>query len=433
MEEKKMTVKEQREISLIIENLELIKVLMRVFQGQVLQSDLRDFCLNFRVFDTGEAFGYAVEKLIKNKVLKKTTYPNTTYVVILAKACVNKYVNNNDDSIDFSSSLVRLNCFKNAMICKTLRRPECTIDKFIELIKQNTTFLNSKYDTESAYNFFNKYLKLNETADKSFRCARYRNSKGLKYIETIGSEKDDLLSFVNSFDTFVNKNIYTFYSNNKFKFYILDVNDNLNAEKVGKKIATVIGTLYEQVEQLSLLDKLDKVEFIVISRDKVRRDKIINAFRKTYYKEHMFTSAEDSSKAGQVVMIKAYQEHLLNATNTALKNRVSNIKVNYIDRNKESKDIFSFRNSFTQYGLNINIKVMNANLNDRINMYTRISNVKLGRKTKHEKELEKKIRRKIEMEISKEIESKYIAIENEIRRQILAEYNLPSLEDLDED
>ena len=99
-EEKEMTVKEQREINLIVENLELIKVIMKVFQGQVLYMDLQEFCLRFKVFDTGEAFGYAVEKLIKGKVLKKTIYPNTNYIVLIAKTCVNRYMNNVYDTLN---------------------------------------------------------------------------------------------------------------------------------------------------------------------------------------------------------------------------------------------------------------------------------------------------------------------------------------------
>lgn len=426
-EEKEMTVKEQREINLIVENLELIKVIMKVFQGQVLYMDLQEFCLRFKVFDTGEAFGYAVEKLIKGKVLKKTIYPNTNYIVLIAKTCVNRYMNNVDDSIDFSSSTVRLNCFKNAVMVKEFNRPDCTIDMFISSINHFSTFLHSKNDTESAYNFFNQYLELNEIAEKSLKCARYRNSKGLKYVETVGTKEDELLDFKNSFDTFVNRNIYAFYHHNKFTFYILDVSDNLNAEKVGKKIGAVIGTFYEQVEQLSL-NKLDTVEFVVIARDKVRRDKVVGAFRKSYNKEHIITSAEakNDSELGKKTLIKAYREYLLDAINMAIKKRfISTPKVKYVDRNKESKDIFMFRNVFeTQYGLNINIKVLDANLNDRLNMYTRVANLQIASQSKHEKALEKKLRAKIEADIYRKAEAIHSATEEEIRKAIKAEYGI---------
>ncbi|MBQ8998015.1 MAG: hypothetical protein IJ086_04890 [Clostridium sp.] len=424
---KEMSVKEEREIKAINENIELIKVIMKVFNGQVLYTDLQAFCINFKVFDTAEGFAYSVEKLIKAKVLKKTTYPNTSYVVLVAKTCVNKFINNIDDSIDFSSAQVRLNCFKNAMMVSYMKRPDCSLDRFISLINEYSTFLHSKNDIELGYKFFSKHLKLNDMAQKSYKCAMYRATKGLKRVETVGSEEDNLISFKNSFATFVNKNIYTFYSNNKFTFYILDVSDNLNAEKVGKKIGTVIGTIYEQVEQLSLTNKLDTVEFIIVARDKVRHDKIINSFRKSYHTIHTITAhdTENVNEIGKSVMIKEYKEYLLDAINKSVVSRVLSIKTKYSDRDRESKDMFSFRNTFeTQYGLNINIRVVDANLNDKINMYTRVANIKASRKARHEKELEMKLRAKIEDEIYRKAQALYSAREEDIRKQIKLEYGI---------
>ena len=436
IEEKQMTVKEQREIKLIVENLELIKVIMQVFQGQVLYMDLQEFCLKFKVFDTAEGFAYCVEKLIKGKILKKTIYPNTQYVVLITKARVNRYINNVDDSIDFSLSQVRLNCFKNAILVRRFERPNCTLDRFIEVVSYQSTFFHGKYAIESAYKFFNSHLDLNDMAEKSFKCAMYKHTKGLKHVETVGSVEDELLSFENSFDTFVNKNIYTLYSSNKFTFYILDVNDNLNAEKVGKKIGAVIGTMYEQIEQLSLVDKLDTVKFVVLARDNIRRDKIVNGFRKSYYKEHIITSSEAKNDAelGNIKLIRAYKEHLLDATNIAVKKRVVSAKVHYIDRDKESNVVFRFRNVYeTSFGLNIEVLVEDANLNDRLNMYTRIANIKRARENEREKQLKAKLRREIEREIYKEIELIHSATEDEIRRAIMREFGIEDIDMSGED
>ena len=421
----KIAKKEEREIKAMVENIELIKVIMNIFNGQVLYMDLQDFCIKFKIFDTAEGFAYSVEKLIKAKVLKRTTYPNTPYVVLVAKTCVNRYINNIDDSIDFSATQVRLNCFKYATMSRAIKRGNSSIDEFISIINAHSTFLHSKFDIESGYSFFKRYLKLSNTGEQSYKCAMYRSTKGLKRVKTVGDENDDLISFKNSFATFVNKNIYTFYANDGFTFCILDVSDNLNSEKVGKKIATVIGTLYEQVEQLSLIDKLGTVKFVVITRDKVRKDKIVNTFRKSYMKEHTITAHESESNVGKSVMIKEYKEHLLDAINGAIKKDFVSIKAKYIDVNKESKDVFVFKNIFdTQYGLNITVNVIDANLNDRINMYTRIANIKLGRKTKHEKELEKKLRAKIEDEMYRKAQALYSATEEEIRKQIKLEYGI---------
>lgn len=426
MKENKMTAKEQREVNLIVENLELIKVLMRVFGGQVLYTDLQEFCIKFNVVSTEDAFEYAVEKLVGGKVLKRTTYPNTSYIVLVAKLCVNKYINGIDDSIDFSAKQVRLNCFRNSLMVKEFERPDCSLDKFLEIINCNSTFLHSKNDIENGYQFFKRYFDINETGEQSYKCALYRKTKGLSCVKTIGNEGDELESYKNSFATFVNKNVYTLHSNGTFTFYILDVHDNLNSEKTAKKIGNVIGTLYEQVEQLSLIEKLDNVNFVIIARDGARQEKITNTFRQTYYKEHI--TAKNEKK-----LIKAYKEHLLEATNTAVNKRVNNIKVKYTDKDRESEDVIMFKNNYeTQYGLNLVIRVVDADLNNRLNMHTRVANINLARKIRQEKELKEKLRREIEEDIRKEYENLYSAKEEEIKRRILAEHNLP-LYDMDED
>ena len=125
----KIAKKEEREIKAMVENIELIKVIMNIFNGQVLYMDLQDFCIKFKIFDTAEGFAYSVEKLIKAKVLKRTTYPNTPYVVLVAKTCVNRYINNIDDSIDFSATQVRLNCFKYATMSRAIKRGNSSIDE----------------------------------------------------------------------------------------------------------------------------------------------------------------------------------------------------------------------------------------------------------------------------------------------------------------
>ena len=50
----KIAKKEEREIKAMVENIELIKVIMNIFNGQVLYMDLQDFCIKFKIFDTAE-------------------------------------------------------------------------------------------------------------------------------------------------------------------------------------------------------------------------------------------------------------------------------------------------------------------------------------------------------------------------------------------
>ena len=57
-------------------------------------------------------------------------------------------------------------------------------------------------------------------------------------------------------------------------------------------------------------------------------------------------------------------------------------------------------------------------------MYTRVANVKAGRKAKHEKALEKKLRAKIEADIYRKAEAIHSATEEEIRKAIKAEYGI---------
>ena len=420
-----LTAKEQLKINAIIENLELAKIIMYVYRGQTLELDIKDFCMKYKVFYTEDAFDYAIEQMLKANVIKRVTYPNTANIVIVAKKSLNRFMCKKDDSIEFSSKQVKLNSFLTSLILKHIEKPQnCNVTTLINNINSCSTFLNQKYDIKSGYDFFKKHFKTNSAAELEFRSAMYRSIKGLKNIKLEEySKEDELHKPTNSFATFVNKNIYTLYKDDICTFFILDLSDNMNAAKIGANIGFTVSTLFEQLEEAELLQKLKLIEFKIIARDDDRKETIASTFKKAYYKEH--TSNID----GKTTKIKIYKEHLLDAINKAARKRTPCIKVNYIDKNKESDDIFEFRNSYeSEFGLNINIKVINANLNDRLTIHTRVLNVKTARKIKHEKELEAKLRKKIEHEIEekirKEYELIYSAREEEIRKQIKREYNI---------
>lgn len=414
-----LTAKEKREVDAILENLELAKVIMYIYKGQALEMDIKDFCMKYEVFYTEDAFDYALGKMLKAGVVKTKTYPNTANVVIIGKKCLNRFMCQIDDSIDFSSEQVKLNTFLTSLVLKHIEKPEyCNVTKLMETINSCSTFLHKKYDVENGYNFFKRHFKLNSTAELQFRCAMYRSTKGLKNINNKKySKKDDLEGFTNSFATFVNKNIYTLYKDDICTFFILDLANSLDASKVGKAIGFVIGTLFEQLEEEELTKSLKIVNFEIITRKEASKDKLMNSFKSTYYDKH--------TNNGKVFEIKRYKQHLLDAVNKGVHKRAYTIKADYEDKNKESDKMFEFYNIHSrEYGLNLDIKVINANLDDRLTMHNRIMNIKTARKIKHEKELKAKLRNEIEDDIRKEYEAIYSARDEEIRKQILREYNL---------
>lgn len=424
MKKSKKLTKEEIEVNAIIENLELSKIIMYIFKGQVLELDLKDFCMKYEIFRTEDALEHAIEKMINSKVIKRKAYPGTGNSVIVAKKPLNRFMCKVDDSIDFSINQVKTNSFVNSLILNNIEKPEnCTAFKLLNIINYQSTFLHKRNDIEKGYKFFKENFTLQSIAESSFRCAMYRNTKGLKHIDNEEySKEDDMEGYTNSFATFVNKNIYTLYKDDTCTFFILDMSDNLNATKIGNSIGFTIGTIYEQIDLETLLMDFKKVNFRIVTKDEVRREKILDSFRTEYNEEHKTAS-------GKIFEIKGYKEHLLDAINRAANKRVNRINVKYQDKNKESKNTIELLNNFSDdCGLNLNIQVINSNLNDRLTIHNRTANIKTSRKIKHEAEMkakyEKEFRDKYEKELKEKYERLYSAREEEIRQLILREYNL---------
>ena len=413
---KELTAKDEREYELIVNNLELLKVLMRVFRGQALELDFKEFCLKFNICITADSFDYTIEKLIKNNILKKKVFGGTTNSVLIAKTCVNRILTNENDSIDYSYNQIKLNCFKSSLIVNLFNRGDESLDNFIDKISRQSTFLHVKNDVDKAYSFFSGKLSVNEIGEGSYKCARYRKSKGLKQVKTVGSEKDMMQGYSNSFDTFVNKFVYTLYQDGKFTFYILDLDNNVTSSRVAKCIGVVVGTLYEQVQQIDLYSKLENIEFIVVTKDSSRADKIWSSFRNVYYKEVLVQGVG-------LKKVKAHQEFLLESTGRALSRRVSNIRVRYADVNKDSRDIITFKNINIEYGLNTTVRVMNADLNSRLNIDDKVTRQKQNAQNRYENSIKAKYKKQMEEEIA-DIKAIYTIVEDRIRAEIKAEYGI---------
>ena len=413
---KQLTAKDEREYELIANNMELLKVFMGVFKGQALLLDFRDFCLKFNICMSESDFDYAIEKLIKNKILKKKVFAGTTNTVLIAKTCVNRILMGVDDSIDYSYGQIKLNCFKNYLIVNSFNRSNESLDSFIDRINKQSTFLHTKNNVDKAYKFFSSKLSVNEIGENSLKCARYMKTKGLKKVDTIGSEKDEMKGYTNSFDTFANKFVYTLYVDNKFVFYILDLDNSMVASRVANCVGTIVGTLYEQVEQVDLYSKLENVEFVVVTKDKARVDKIWNSFRKEYNKETFVHGVG-------IKTIKAHKEFLLDCTRRALNKRVNNMKVRYTDINKDSRDIITFKNINIEYGLNATVRVVNADLNSRLNIDDKVTRQKQNAQNRYENSIKAKYKKQMEEEIE-DIKAIYTIVEDRIRAEIKAEYGI---------
>ena len=413
---KQLTAKDEREYELIANNMELLKAFMEVFKGQALELDFKEFCLKFNVCINESDFDYTVEKLIKNKILKKKVFAGTTNSVLIAKTCVNRILMNENDSIDYSYNQIKLNCFKSSLIVNLFNRGDESLDNFIDKISRQSTFLHVKNDVDKAYSFFSGKLSVNEIGEGSYKCARYRKSKGLKQVKTVGSEKDMMQGYSNSFDTFVNKFVYTLYQDGKFTFYILDLDNNVTSSRVAKCIGVVVGTLYEQVQQIDLYSKLENIEFIVVTKDSSRADKIWSSFRNIYYKETLVQGVG-------VKKMKAYQEFLLESTQRALSRRVNNIRVRFSDVNKDSESVITFKNNNNEYGMNTTVRILNADLNSRLNVDDKVARQKQNAQMRYENSIKAKYRKEMEEEIAS-IKAIYSATEEEIRSAIKREYGI---------
>lgn len=316
----------QSKIQAIENNINLVEILHYYFRGQVLEMDLKDFCLRFNVFETERQFQNAIKKLISKDVLKVEKLVNTSNNVVIAKGIVYTYFGQEGKTTRYSVDTVIKNSYLNYIFQnRTVLDNKLGVEENTKNIAQHSTFFSSKRDVDSCYNMF--YPVLSKEGEVALGDALYTEEKrkvALKNVQKTEMKERDI-TYTQTLQTLRERDIYisrvpyerkgegTFW---RYKVFLLDTNSSFTLSNVASKIALVLNVLYEQLDH----EHMDKtVDFIICAKDRETKKKL----------ERNFVTPRKNG---------TQEINIDKAINKSLKTRTSGVYMEYVfDRKNKSK------------------------------------------------------------------------------------------------
>lgn len=275
----------QSKIQAIENNINLVEILHFYFKGQVLEMDLKDFCLRFNVYETERQFQNAIKKLISKDVLKVEKLVNTSNNVIIAKGIVYTYFGQEGKTTRYSVDTVVKNSYLNYIFQnRTVLDNKLGIEENAQNLARHSTFFATKRDVVSCYNMF--YPVLSPEGKVALKDALYTEEKrkvALKNVQKADMEERNV-TYTQTLQTLRERDIYisrveykiegegTFW---RYKVFILDTNSTFTLSNVASKIALVLNVLYEQLDH----QHMDKtVDFIICAKNQETKKKLERNF-----------------------------------------------------------------------------------------------------------------------------------------------------------
>lgn len=272
-------------IEAIENNINLIEVLYYYFRGQVLEMDLKDFCLKFRIFETERQFQNAIKKLVSKDVLKIEKLVNTENNVVIAKGIVYTYFEQEGKTTRYSPDTVVKNSYLNYIFQnRTDLDDKLGIEENARNIAEHSTFFSTKRDVMSCYNMFMPYLS--QEGEVALGDSLYTEEKrkvALKNVKKVDMEERNI-TYLQTLQTLRERDIYisrvlfekkgegTFW---RYKVFILDVNSAFTLSNVANKIALVLNVFYKHLEH----EHMDKtVDFIICAKNEETKKKLERNF-----------------------------------------------------------------------------------------------------------------------------------------------------------
>lgn len=362
----------KKQIELIENNIKLIEILFYIFKGQILDMDLKEFCLKFKIYQTENQYNIVIKKLITNKILKIKKLVNTNNNVLVAAAPVYNYFNLGGKTTKYSVETVTRNSYLTYILCTRLKVDiNKDIKEIVRLLETKTTLLSTKRDVESCYKMF----KLTEQGKVAKKEALYREEKRkikLKNIEKVELKEVELI-YSETLQTLRERDIYFI----KDTIIITDNNSNYILSNLATKIGAALRILVEQVE----VGRLEEIGIVVLVKDKASKIRLENTFITKY-------------KGGQKVKIDE-------AINKAIKEGGYNLRANYQYKNTTEKGVYELENIYKSYSEmfdKLRIKIENTNI-----AYKHNSDLKVKGLIEHKKkQKEQSQRAKILQELKEE-------------------------------
>lgn len=354
-------------------NIKLIEILFFIFQGQILDLDLKEFCLHFGLYQTENQYNTVIKNLITNKIIKIKKLVKTNNNVLIATAPVYNHFGLEGQTTRYSTETVTRNSYTSYIIINKIPIDiNHDIKNIARSLRNNTTLLSKKRDVESCYKPFNSRLTpQGKDAKLDALCREEKRKSKLNNIEKVEIKEIQGIEYTETLQTLRERDIYVFISDNKYKIYITDNNSTYILSNLADKIATTIRVLAQQVE----IEDIETLDILVFVKDTASKIRLENNFITKY-------------KDGQKINIDT-------AINKAIKKCNYNLQINYEFKIKNIKDVYKLENTYNTVLKKIRIKVFDTAI-----AYKHNSDLKAQALVEHQKERRKKSQRE---EIIKEL------------------------------
>lgn len=272
-------------IQAIENNINLIEILHYYFRGQVLEMDLKDFCLRFNIYETERQFQSAVKKLVSKDVLKIEKLVNTNNNVIIAKGIVYTYFGEEGKTTRYSVDTVVKNSYLNYIFQnRTDLDDKLSIEENARNIAEHSTFFATKRDVMSCYNMFKPYLSPEgEVALGDSLYTEEKRKVALKNVQKADME-ERAITYEQTLQTLRERDIYisrvpyerkgegTFW---RYKVFLLDTNSAFTLANISSKIALVLNVLYEHLDHQHMDYTID---FIICAKNEETKKRLERNF-----------------------------------------------------------------------------------------------------------------------------------------------------------
>ena len=359
---------------IIANNIGLVEVLYYIFKGQVLEMDIKEFCLRYEVYQTEKEIDTVIKKLINSNIIKINKLVNTNNNVIVAKAPIYKFFGEEGKTTRYSVETVTRNTYVNHIVTKMWTLRGNSIKELAEQMEEQSTLLSSKRNVSSCTKVFER--KLTDYGASALEDAYIREEKRKVHLKNI--EKAEIiergLMIDETLQTLRERDIYVIDFGAEYKVLIIDNNTDFKLASLSKKIGLVLRVFYQQLEIQNNLD------IVVCLKNIIAKQKLKNNFINKLADGEIKVNIEKSINAE----MEGHMEYELKEHNN---------------------DVYILENIYSYNTIEkVQIRLINTDISNKHN-----SEFKRLKLIEHKKELKEK---SIRAELLKELKAKGLLIQN---------------------
>lgn len=277
----------KKQIETIENNISLIETLFYIFKGQVLEMDLREFCVKCEIYQNEEQCKTVIKKLINNNIVKIKKLVNTDNNVVVAKAPVYNYFGLEGKTTKYSIETVTRNSYVSKIIMNLEKIQKHDIKRLAKMLEENTTLLSSKRKVDTCYKpFVGKLTQVGIYCQEDAYLKEEGRKLKLKNIEKVELKPRDTI-YTETLQTLRERDIYVISTGGRYKVIIIDNNSDYILSTLAKKIGLVLRVFAEQVKEQ------EDMQIFVYLKSKASKERLQNNFI-TRYKEGLKVNLDEA-------------------------------------------------------------------------------------------------------------------------------------------